>query len=126
MTRRFFMPYRDLREFLKRLEKEGEVLKIEPEVDLMYEVGALCRLALDRGGEERNKALYFSRLKGRSYPLVVNLLATRKRFCMALECDPEEVHHEWIRRTQKPIPPQLVENGPCKEVIRVGKDVNLF
>jgi UbiD family decarboxylase len=120
------MPYRDLREFLKRLEKEGEVLKIEPEVDLKYEVGALCRLALDRGGEKGNKALYLSRLKGNSYPLVINLLATRKRFCLALECDPEEVHHEWIRRTQKPIPPQLVETGPCKEVIRVGKDVNLF
>ena len=45
------MPYRDLREFLKKLEKEGEVLKIEPEVDLKYEVGAVCRLALDRGGE---------------------------------------------------------------------------
>lgn len=120
------MPYRDLREFLKRLEKEGEVLKIEPEVDPKYEVGAVCRLALDRGGQEHNKALYFSRLKGSSYPLVVNLLATRKRFCLALECDPAEVHQEWIRRTQKPIPPQLVETGPCREVVRVGKDVNLF
>ena len=120
------MPYRDLREFLKKLEKEGEVLKIEPEVDLKYEVGAVCRLALDRGGEERNKALYFSRLKGNSYPIVVNLLATRKRYCLALECSAEEVHREWIRRTQKPVAPELVKDGPCKEVVRVGKDVNLF
>lgn len=120
------MPYRDLREFLKKLEKEGEVLKIEPEVDLMYEVGAVCRLALDRGGAERNKALYFSRLKGSSYPLAVNLLATRKRFCLALECNPDEIHREWIRRTEKPIEPRIVKDGPCKEVVHVGKDVNLF
>jgi UbiD family decarboxylase len=120
------MPYRDLREFLKRLEKEGEVLKIEPEVDLKYEVGAVCRLALDRGGEERNKALYFSRLKGSTYPLVVNLLATRKRYCLALECNPDDVHHEWIRRTQKSLAPEIVKDGPCKEVVHIGKDVNLF
>jgi UbiD family decarboxylase len=120
------MPYRDLREFLKKLEKEGEVLKIEPEVDLMYEVGAVCRLALDRGGAERNKALYFSRLKGSFYPLAVNLLATRKRFCLALECNPDEIHREWIRRTEKPIEPRIVKDGPCKEVVHVGKDVNLF
>ena len=120
------MPYRDLREFLKKLEKEGEVLKIEAEVDLKYEVGAVCRLALDRGGEERNKALYFARVKGNPYPIVVNLLATRKRYCLALECAPDEVHREWIRRTQKPIAPEIVKEGPCKEVVRVGKDVNLF
>lgn len=120
------MPYRDLREFLKKLKKEGEVLEIEPEVDLMYEVGAVCRLALDRGGEERNKALYFSRPKGYSHPLAVNLLSTRKRFCMALECDPDNVHQEWIRRTTAPLEPRIVRDGLCKEVIHVGKDVNLF
>jgi 2,5-furandicarboxylate decarboxylase 1 len=89
-------------------------------------VGAVCRLALDRGGERHNKALYFCRLKGSYYPLVVNLLANRKRYCLALECSPDEVHREWIRRTQKPIAPELVKDGPCKEVVRVGKDVNLF
>ncbi len=120
------MPYKDLREFLKRLERDGDVHKIESEVDLKYEVGAVCRLALDRGGEERNKALYFAKPKGSSYPLVVNLLATRRRFSLALECSPENVHQEWIRRTQKPIEPVLVKDGPCKEVIQVGKDVNLF
>ncbi len=120
------MPYRDLRAFLERLEREGEVLKVEEEVDLMYEVGAVCRLALDRGGVEKNKALYFSRPKGHTHPLAVNLLSTRKRYCLALECNPDEVHREWIRRTQKPIEPRIVKEGPCKEVVHVGKEANLF
>jgi UbiD family decarboxylase len=120
------MPYRDLRAFLNTLEKRGELHKIESEVDLKHEVGAVCRLALDRGGERDNKALYFSRLKGSSYPLVVNVLANRKRYCLALECSPDEVHREWIRRTQKPIAPEMVKDGPCKEVVRVGRDVDLF
>jgi UbiD family decarboxylase len=120
------MPYQDLRAFLTRLEKEGEVHRIEAEVDLKYEVGAVCRLALDRGGVEKNKALYFSRPKGHSHPIVVNLLATLKRFCLALECEPDNVHREWLRRTQKPIEPRIVKDAPCKEVVNVGRDVNLF
>lgn len=120
------MPYRDLRAFLERLEGEGELLRVEAEVDLTYEIGAVCRLALDRGGTERNKALYFSRPKGSPHPLVVNLLSTRKRFCLALECNPDEVHREWIRRTQSSIEPRIVKDGPCKEVVRVGKEVDLF
>jgi len=120
------MPYRDLRAFLERLEKEGELLKVEAEVDLMYEVGAVCRLALDRGGVDGNKALYFSHPKGHSHSLAVNLLSTRKRYCLAFECDPDEVHQEWVRRTKNPIPPRIVKDGPCKEVIHVGKEVNLF
>lgn len=120
------MPYRDLREFLDRLEREGEVLRVEKEVDLVYEVGAVCRLALDRGGVEGNKALYFARPKGYSTPLVVNLLSTRRRYCLALECNPDEVHNEWIRRTQAPIEPRIVKDGPCKQVVHVGQDVDLF
>ncbi len=120
------MPYRDLRAFLERLEKEGEVLKVEVEVDLLYEVGAVCRLALDRGGVEGNKALYFSRPRGHTHPIAVNLLSTRRRYCLALECNPDEVHQEWIRRTKNPILPRMVRDGPCKEVVHVGKEVNLF
>ncbi len=116
----------DMRTFLKRLEKEGEVLNVEAEVDLMYELGAVCRLALDRGGVHRNKALYFRHPKGHSHPVAVNLLSTHRRMCMALECEPDKVHQEWIRRTQNPIPPRIVKDGPCKEVVRVGKEVDLF
>jgi UbiD family decarboxylase len=119
------MPYADLRAFLERLEREGEILRVEVMVDLMHEVGAVCRLALDRGGVDRNKALFFSHPKGHSHPLVVNLLSTRKRYCLALECDPDEVHREWIRRTQHPIEPRIVKNGPCKEVVCVGNEVDL-
>ncbi|MFQ5849940.1 MAG: UbiD family decarboxylase [Candidatus Binatia bacterium] len=120
------MPYRDLRAFLEVLEREREVLRVEAEVDLRYEVGAVCRLALDGGGVDGNRALYFSRPKGHSHPLAVNLLSTRKRYCLALECNPDEVHQEWIRRTQNPIEPRMVKEGPCKEVVHVGKEVDLF
>ncbi len=120
------MPYRDMRAFLESLETKGEVLRVEAEVDLFHEVGAVCRLALDRGGAEGNKALYFMRPKGHSHPLAINLLATRKRYCLALECSPEEIHREWIRRTQKPLEPKIVESGPCKQVVRMGGEVNLF
>ena len=68
------MPYRDLRAFLERLEKEGEIVRVELEVDPLYEIGAICRLALDRGGVDGNKALYFAHPKGHSHAVAVNLL----------------------------------------------------
>ena len=35
------MPFKDLREFIARLEKEGEVQRIEEEVDWNLEAGAI-------------------------------------------------------------------------------------
>ncbi len=120
------MPYRDLRAFVERLEKEGEVAHVEAEVDLRHEIGAVCRVALDRGGVDENKVLFFSHPKGHAHAVVVNLMSTRRRYCIGLECNPDKVHEEWLRRTKSPIPPSIVKDGPCKEVVRMGKDANLF
>ncbi|MFQ5851572.1 MAG: hypothetical protein ACE5JU_13430 [Candidatus Binatia bacterium] len=50
------MAYHDLREFLQFLEQKRELARVDVEVDLTCELGAICRKALDVGGEENNKA----------------------------------------------------------------------
>lgn len=115
------MPYRDLREFLDHLEKEGELARVREPVDLEYEMGAVCRHVLDRKGP----ALLFEHPRGCSVPVVAGVFATRRRFAMALETSVEEVHQEWIRRTKVPLAPRLVATGPCKENILSGKDVDV-
>ncbi len=37
------MPFKDLREFINKLEKEGEAQSIEEEVDWNLEAGAMLR-----------------------------------------------------------------------------------
>ncbi|MBI4187082.1 MAG: UbiD family decarboxylase, partial [Chloroflexi bacterium] len=42
------MPFKDLREFISRLEKEGELERIPEEVDWNLEAGAIVRWANEK------------------------------------------------------------------------------
>ncbi|MFQ5851751.1 MAG: UbiD family decarboxylase, partial [Candidatus Binatia bacterium] len=120
-TKEIKMAYADLREFLHRLEKEGELAHVRPLVEINYEIGAVCRKTLDLHGP----ALFFDNIRGHKIPLVVNLFATRRRYAMAIDTTPEELHRHWAEHTLRPIEPLLVKNGPCKENVVNGKDVDL-
>ena len=56
------MPFKDLREFIDKLEKEGEAQRIEEEVDWNLEAGAMVR----RAGEQGLPAPFFQKIK--DYP----------------------------------------------------------
>ncbi len=116
------MAYKDLRAFLARLEDEGHLARVKVDVDLKYEIGAVCRKVLDSSGP----ALFFERPGGYSVPLVTNSLGTRRRYALALHTTPDKVHQEWVSRTARPIPPTVVKTGPCKENILLGDEVDLF
>ena len=79
------MPYDDLRSFIERLNKEGEIIDVKFEVDCKYEIGAICRKALWTGGIERNKALLFRKIKGFDTPVAANLIDSTRRYFMALD-----------------------------------------
>lgn len=115
------MPYADLRQFLHRLEEEGELAHVKEPVELNHEIGAVCRRTLDL----RGPALSFDAIRGHKIPLVVNLFATRRRYALAIGTTLEEIHRHWSERTEKPIDPVVVKDGPCKENIILGKDVDL-
>lgn len=115
------MPYQDLREFLQRLREKGELATVSAEVDPKYEIGAISRKAIDK----RGPALLFKNVKGCSVPLVTDYLGNRKRFALALETSVEKIQEEWIRRTRQPLDPVIVENGPCKQNILKGAQVDL-
>ena len=85
------MAFEDLRNFIDYLESKGELVRVATEVDPRYEIGAICRMALDR----RAPALFFSHVKGSSIPIVANLVASRERYAMALESTPDTLHEDW-------------------------------
>jgi len=120
------MPYADLREFIARLEQAGELIKVKPEVDVKYEIGAICRHVLSQGGVEKNKALIFEKPKGYSMPIAAGLLDSRNRYYLATGTTRENFWQEFLKKIENPLPPRLVKDGPCKENILLGKDVDLF
>ena len=54
------MAYADLREYILRLEKEGELKRVTAEVDWNLELGAIMR----RANDMRQPALLFENIKG--------------------------------------------------------------
>lgn len=111
----------DLRGFLAELREAHELATVTAPVALDQEVGAICLRNLRRQGP----GLLFERAGGMEIPLAVDLLATRRRYALALGVKPEELSLEWNRRVKEPLEPVVVEKGACQEHVLAGKDVNL-
>lgn len=75
--------YRDLRDFVRELEKEGELKRISVEVDPVLEITEITDRCVKTGGP----ALLFERPKGSSIPVVTNLVGSERRMNMSLEVD---------------------------------------
>jgi len=122
------MSFRDLREFIAELEKQGEAQRIEEEVDWNLEVGAMLRRAAEAG----LPAPFFQKIKGypEGYRIFGGGAAKYSRMAIAMgmapDTHPREVVEEFTRRMKHPIKPVLVTDGPCKENILVGDEVDLL
>jgi len=75
------MAYTDLRDFIQRLEQEGEIITIKDTLDPRFEISALFA---ELGKREGNPAAIIENVKGYDIPVVGNLLGSRKRVALAL------------------------------------------
>ncbi|MBI1790273.1 MAG: menaquinone biosynthesis decarboxylase [Acidobacteria bacterium] len=129
------MAYTDLREFIRALEKGGELRRIPFEVDPILEVTEFA----DRAAKSGGPALLFEKPKGYSIPILINGYAGRRKMEIALEVDSVESIAQRIAEylemrmpegligKLKMLPklaemgsffPKMVSGGPCKEIIR--------
>ena len=72
--------YRDLREFIAVLERDGALRRIDAEVDPRLEMTEFCDRALKQGGP----AFLFTRPKGHTVPVLGNLFGTPERVAQAM------------------------------------------
>src|ERR1700687_1489828 len=136
------LAYRNLREFIGKLEKEGELRRITVEVDPVLEITEITDRVTRAGGP----ALLFERPKGSLHPLLINMLGSERRMNLALEVNALDDVAARIRgfmdlqQTQglfdklKILPklaelgsffPKTAKSGPCKEVI-TKDNINLL
>jgi 2,5-furandicarboxylate decarboxylase 1 len=113
------MPFQDLREYLGLLETRGELVQVEREVDPSWEIGLICRELMDRQGP----AAMFRNARGCSLPVVVNIFANRGRVALALGIEERALIPHWLQALEQTIPPQLVDAGPCQEIVRTDGDL---
>jgi 4-hydroxy-3-polyprenylbenzoate decarboxylase len=132
----------DLREWIKLLEREGELVRVVAEVDPHLEVTEIVDRTVKAGGP----ALLFENPKGSPHPLLINQFGTERRMSLAfgverlddvaqkladvLEMQPPQGLLEKVKGLQKlksiaDSRPKSVRSGSCQEVVLTGDDVNL-
>ncbi len=121
--------HKDLREYIKVLEKKDKLLRIKREINKDTELHPLVRWQF-RGGlsEEERKAFLFENVvdvKGKKYsvPVTVGAYAASKYiYAIGLDCDPEEIPAKWEHALSHPIEPVFVSDAeaPVHEVILTG------
>jgi 4-hydroxy-3-polyprenylbenzoate decarboxylase len=128
------MPYDDLRDFVRALEKRGELKRVPFEVDPHLEITEFADRSVKNGGP----AFLFEKPKGSEVPVLINAFASDKRMEIALEATADEIagriaeliemrKPEGLMGKLKMLPkladlasvfPKSVSSGPCKGVIR--------
>src|SRR5215475_9627558 len=97
------MPFTDLHDFLRYLDRHGQLKRVRAEVDPELEVTEIAQRVL----REQGPALLFERPKGSSTPLLMNLFGTMGRVRAALGREPAEIGNELIDAFHKVNPPSL-------------------
>jgi 4-hydroxy-3-polyprenylbenzoate decarboxylase len=140
MIRGVYVAYKDLRDFLKRLEREKELKRVSVPVDVDLEISEIT----DRISKSSGPALLFekphSAKDGTTYPmpLVINTLGSKRRMELALEVEsleevagrieellemkPPEGFFDKVKMLPRlaeigSFVPKTVKSGPVKEVI---------
>jgi 4-hydroxy-3-polyprenylbenzoate decarboxylase len=135
-------PPASLRDWITLLDREGELVRIDAEVDPDLEVTEIVDRTVKAGGP----ALLFTNPKGSEHPLLINQFGTERRMCMAfdapsldavaaklsdvLEMQPPQGIAEKVKGLKKlksiaDSRPKTVRSGPVHEVVLTGDEVDL-
>lgn len=137
------MAYKDLQEFVARLEQEGELVRIKTQVDPELEITEIA----DRVSKAYGPALLFENVRGYDIPVLINAFGSTKRMAMSLGVDriddvaedivgfmeiADQVPQTIVDKV-KLLPkiaqvakfiPRLVRQGSCQEVVEKNPSLN--
>ncbi|HQA07459.1 MAG TPA: menaquinone biosynthesis decarboxylase [Syntrophomonadaceae bacterium] len=139
------MAYKDLQEFVERLEKEGELKRIKNEVDTELEITEIT----DRVSKAYGPALLFENVRGFNMPVLINAFGSTKRMAISLGVDHlDEIAEEILDFMEiadqvpqsmldkvKLLPkiaqvatfiPRMVRHGSCQEVVESNPSLDML
>jgi 4-hydroxy-3-polyprenylbenzoate decarboxylase len=137
----------DLREFVARLEAQGQLKRIGVPVDPRLEMTEIADRVLRAGGP----ALLFEKPKTGEMPVLANLFGTPQRVALGMGADedwqtslrevgkllaylkepepPKGLRDAWdklpVLKQVLHMAPKIVSSAPCQEIVWEGKDVDL-
>jgi 4-hydroxy-3-polyprenylbenzoate decarboxylase len=120
--------YPDLHDHLRALDEAGLLVRVDRPINKDTEMHPLVRWQFRGGLEEKDrKAFLFTNVvdsKGKTYdiPVAVGVLAANKEiYRIGIGCEFSEIDARWVKAAQNPIPPRIVEDAPCHEIVITGK-----
>jgi 2,5-furandicarboxylate decarboxylase 1 len=114
------MPYRDFRQFLDVLRRNGELIDIERPIAL-NDVGK----ALKQSYVQQGPAMMFNQ-NGTDFRLVAGIYSTRRKALLAFEADEVSVARKLQAGLNNPVPPRVVTSpAPCQEVVLTGDAIDI-
>lgn len=128
-------PIKSFREYVEQLKNHGEIVEIDKEVDWNLEMSAITR----RAYELPAPAPLFKNVKGCTpgfsvlgAPVGLSPNKDHENIRVALslglpeDSTPTELVSEWAKLPEmERIPPRVVEDGPCKENVLTGDEIDL-
>src|SRR5690606_7637496 len=140
------MQYKDLRDFLAKLEAGGELKRVRHPVDPRLEMTEVC----DRVLRAEGPALLFEQPTGYDMPVLGNLFGTPKRVALGMGADsvdqlreigrllaflkepepPKGLRDAWqntlpVFRKVLDMAPKVVSRAPCQQHVLEGEEVDL-
>jgi UbiD family decarboxylase len=91
----------DLRAFLDRLRKDGDLVTVDVPVDANQEIAEVHRRVIAAGGP----ALLFTNVKDRDFPVVTNLFGTARRAELAFGTRPLLLIKRLVNLAETLLPP---------------------
>lgn len=137
--------FKDLRDFIELLEKQGELKRIQTPVDPYLEITEISDRTLRREGP----ALLFENPKNSDIPVLANLFGTTKRVAMAMGQKDVEALRDvgkllaFLKEPEPPkgwkdllekapvfkqalnLSPKVIKSPPCQQVIIEEDDIDL-
>lgn len=139
------MKYKDLRDFIDKLEARGELKRISQPIDTELEMTEIADRTLRAGGP----ALLFENPKNSEIPVLANLFGTPQRVALGMGQDNVQALREvgkllaYLKEPEPPkgikdlwqklpvfrqvlnMPAKEVRKAPCQEVVLSGDEVDL-
>ncbi len=113
------MAFKDLREFIAKIEASDKLVRIKKEVDPNQEMSAV----IIKAGAA---AVLCEKIKGYEMPVAANLFGDKRKAEMAIGFAANKPLEEILTRVARPRSPRLVADGPIKENIILRNKLDLL
>jgi 2,5-furandicarboxylate decarboxylase 1 len=116
------MAFSGMKGFIEYLKENGELLTLSTPLSPKFEISTI----LSELGKKGAPALLFDKVKGYEFPVVGNLLGTKKRLSMALGVNQDNLFEGVLSKLEKRISPVLLKGSSSKEVITKKGEIDLL